>query len=368
MRLFWYLIPNDGPFPWRPEGTRQVDFGYLKQLAGTIEQLGFEGALVAGGGAGHDLWVLSSFLASQTRRMKFIIAQHPGQTSPLLMAQKTASFQELSGGRLIINLVNGADTVGPPHGVFLKQEERYAMAEEYWSLWSRLIDGEQITSEGRYFRLKSAALQVKARRPELHFGGSSPAALEVASKLADTYLTYGEAPPVAAEKIRSVDVLARERGRKLDFGIRLHVIVRETREEAWAAAEWLYQRMDAESIRKVRSLTEISGSLSQERMNQLNAGTLPRTARELEIYPDLWAGVGLIRAGNAVAIVGDPETVAARLSEYEALGFGTFILSAFPLIEEAYRFADLVLPLLGSSRPAPHRVVRTSPSPFPAQL
>ncbi len=352
MKIHWYLIPSDGPFPWR----RVVDAGYLRQLAGAIDQLGYEGALVAGGGAGHDLWTFSSFLAAHTQRMKFIIAQHPGQTSPLLMAQKAATFDQLSNGRLIINVVNGGETVGPPHGIFLEHDERYEMADEYWGLWSRLIQGENVTHEGKHFKLRGAELTlrpVQPGRPELHFGGSSPAALQVAAKHVDSYLTYGEPPPEAALKLVEVSRLAAAHGRKLEFGVRLHVIVRETRKEAWEAAQWLYERIDRETIDATRRMTQASRSLSQERMNELTRGPLPKDARALEIYPDLWSGIGLTRAGNAVAIVGDPETVAARLREYESFGFGTFILSGYPLIEEAYRFADLVLPLLQKRAPQP---------------
>jgi alkanesulfonate monooxygenase len=349
MKIHWYLIPTDGPFPWRPEGRRVVDYGYLRQLAGAIDQLGFEGALIAGGGAGHDLWTLSSFLAAHTQRMKFIIAQHPGQTSPLVMAQKAATFDQLSNGRLIINVVNGGETVGPPHGIFLTHDDRYAMADEYWGLWSRLVQGEKVTHEGKYFRVQGAQLQLRSLqtpRPELHFGGSSAAAVQVAAKHVDTYLTYGEPPPEAGRKAREVAAAAAALGRKLEFGVRLHVIVRETKKEAWEAAQWLYERMDKDSVEATRRITDASGAVSQGRQNALNAGLLPKDARGLEIYPDLWSGIGLTRVGNGVAIVGDPETVAGRLREYASHGFGTFILSGYPLIEEAYRFADLVLPLL----------------------
>ena len=166
MKVHWYLIPSDGPFPWRAEGRRAVDYAYLRQLAGAIDHLGFEGALVAGGGTGHDLWTFSAFLAAHTERMKFIIAQHPGQTSPLLMAQKAATFDELSNGRLIINVVNGGETVGPPHGIFLEHDARYEMADEYWGLWSRIIRGEKVTHAGKYFKLVGAEIQGRAGRGE----------------------------------------------------------------------------------------------------------------------------------------------------------------------------------------------------------
>lgn len=349
MRLFWYLVPNDGPYPWRPEGQRTVDYAYLKQLATTIDYLGYEGALVAGGGGGHDLWILSSFLAAHTSRMKFIVAQHPGRTSPMVMAQQAATFDQFSEGRLIVNIVNGDDRSGLAHGVFLPHDERYEMADEYWSLWSRLVAGEEVSAQGRHFRLKNARVTVRSRqqpRPELFFGGSSPVAMEMAARQVDTYLTYGEAPPDAGAKIAQVRRLAEAAGRRLSFGIRLHVIVRETKEKAWQAAQEAYDQIDGKTVEAIRRITVGGGSTSQERMNALHARPLTGDVRELEFYPDLWSGIGLTRAGNAVAVVGDPQTVAERLREYREHGIETFILSGYPLIEEAYRFHDLVMPLL----------------------
>jgi len=134
------------------------------------------------------------------------------------------------------------------------------------------------------------------------------------------------------------------------FGVRLNLIVRETKEEAWAAAEWLYARMDKEAIAFTRERNEHSGSVGQSRMNSVIYSRPHSHARDLEIYPDLWAGFGLVRGGPGTAIVGDPETVAARIQEYHDVGFDTFIVSGQPLLEEAYRVADLLLPLLPVDR------------------
>ncbi|MEZ0297935.1 MAG: LLM class flavin-dependent oxidoreductase [Candidatus Methylacidiphilales bacterium] len=351
MELHWYLVPSDGRFPWRPEWRRAAHPSYLRQLATTIEHVGLDGTLVAGGAGGHDLWTFSSFMAAATERIKFIIAQHPGETSPLLLAQQAATFDQFSKGRLIINVVNGSEFQSRGHGIFLSNEERYAYADEYWGVWKRLITGETVDFDGKYVKLKGARLALKPYqqpRPELYFGGSSPAALAVAAKHVDTYLTWGEPPPQAGEKIREVQALAAAQGRKLRFGLRIYVIVRETNEEAWAAAQYLYDRIDKDTVDNTRRIAELSKSTGQERMSALSFrnGELPKDARALEVYPDIWAGIGLTRIGPGTAIVGDPETVAARIREYESYGFDVFILSGYPLLEEAYRFSELVLPLL----------------------
>jgi hypothetical protein len=193
MEIHWYLIPHDGPYPWNPKGQRLIDFAYLRQIATTVDHLGYDGALLAGGGGAHDLWGLGFSLIPYTERMKFIIAQHPGTLSPMLLAQQAATFDQFSQGRLIINIVNGADGHGLPYGVFLDHDERYAMADEYWGVWRRIMSGETVDFDGRYVKLRNARLGLKPLQqpyPELYFGGSSPSAQQVAAKHTDTYLSH----------------------------------------------------------------------------------------------------------------------------------------------------------------------------------
>jgi alkanesulfonate monooxygenase len=236
----------------------------------------------------------------------------------------------------------------PPYGIYEEHDDRYRMTDEYWSIYRRLIAGERVDFEGEFFSLRGAELSLEPAQkfPPLFYAGSSPAALAVAAKHADTYLTWGEPPDLAAEKIGKVRALAAARGRDVKFGIRLNVIVRETKAEAWAAAQWLMDRMDPEAIAFNRANALGSDSHGQKRMNALIGNGSSRRAQDWEIAPDLWAGYGLIRTGPGTAIVGDPETVAARIREYEDVGFDTFIISGQPLLEEAYRVADLLLPLL----------------------
>jgi alkanesulfonate monooxygenase len=164
----------------------------------------------------------------------------------------------------------------------------------------------------------------------------------VAAELVDTYLTWGEPPADVAGKLGAVAAAAAVRGRGLNYGIRLHVIVRETNEEAWEAARSLISFVDDAAIAKAQAVFSRMDSVGQRRMAALHGGRRDK----LEISPNLWAGVGLVRGGAGTALVGDAETVAERMREYMRLGIGTFILSGYPHLEEAYRFAELVLPRL----------------------
>ncbi|WP_441277621.1 LLM class flavin-dependent oxidoreductase [Tardiphaga sp. 172_B4_N1_3] len=353
MEIYWYLIPQDGPYPWNAKGRRPVDHDYLAQIARAVDQLGYTGALLATGGGEHDAWVLGASLIPLTKRMKFIIAVHPGIVAPLMLAQKAATFDQFSDGRLILNMVTGEQHQMPPYGIELAHDERYALTDEYWGLYRRLMTGEVVDFQGKYLNLRNAQLKLPAVQkpyPPLFFGGSSEPALSVAARHADTYLTWGEPPPQAAEKIKVVRDRARALGRNVKFGIRINLIVRETKQEAWDAAQWLLDRMDDTAVQGAQARNAASDSVGQRRMREIVSTQKPKHAQELEIYPDIWAGFGLVRNGPGTAIVGDPETVAARILEYRDVGFDTFIVSGQPLLEETYRVADLLLPLLPFDR------------------
>lgn len=350
MEIYWYLAPIDGPYPWVKRGSRLTDFNYFKQMAGAVDYAGFNGALLATGGAAHDAWITAASLIPVTERMKFIIAIHPGIIAPAMLAQKTATFDQFSKGRLIINVITGEKPQFPQYGIYHEHDERYELTDEYWGVWRRLMSGERVDFDGKHVSLRGAKLLLEPYQkpyPPLFFGGSSPAAMAVAAKHVDTYLTWGEPPPQAGEKIATVRKLAEAQGRTLRFGLRINVIVRETKEEAWAHAQWLFDRMDKSAIETVRKMTANSDSVGQRRMNEIVGSKIPEKARDLEVYPDIWAGFGLVRNGPGTAIVGDPETVAARIQEYRDVGFDTFIFANYPLVEEAYRVADLLFPVIG---------------------
>jgi alkanesulfonate monooxygenase len=359
MEIHWYMVPGDRERPFGNQAKTPANFGYYKQLAGALDHLGYTGVLLAT--AGHDVWVNGAALIAHTQRLKFIIAVHPGIVAPLRLAEMSASFDQISNGRLIINIITGDGKQLVPYGVDLDHDIRYRLTDEYWEVWRRLMLGETVNFKGDYVQVKGAKLEVpfvQRPYPELHFGGSSRAALEVAAKHADTYLTWGEAPPEAAEKIGVVRTLAATRGRTLRYGIRLMVIVRETKEEAWAEAQRILDRMDPKVI-EAMSLWRKTQSESEgvRRLHKVIGDRIPKDARELEFYPDMWSGYGLIRGGPGTVLVGDPESVAARIQEYRDLGFDTFILSNFPLVEEAYRVANLLFPALGYSAEKKNTVI-----------
>jgi alkanesulfonate monooxygenase len=265
-----------------------------------------------------------------------------------------ASFDRLSGGRLLINLVTGGDQAElEGDGVFLDHAQRYEQSAEFIRIWREILArshaGESFDFDGKHLGVKGARLlfpPLQQPHPPVYFGGSSPAAHELAAEQAETYLTWGEPPADVAKKVADVRERAARHGRTVRFGIRLHVIVRETDDQAWRAADELVSRLDDATVARAQAAFARMDSEGQRRMAALHAGGRKRTRADLEISPNLWAGVGLVRGGAGTALVGDPKTVAARIEEYAELGLDTFVLSGYPHLEEAYRFAELVFPLL----------------------
>jgi alkanesulfonate monooxygenase len=347
MEILWFIPTHgDGRYLGTTKGGRVADFSYFRQVAQAADRLGYTGVLIPTGRSCEDPWTLASSLAAVTEKLKFLIAVRPGIMSPSVAARMTATVDRISNGRLLINVVAGGDPVElEGDGLFLSHDERYEITDEFLTVWRNLLEGHEVNFTGKHLNIKGGKQlfpPVQQPHPPIYFGGSSPAGQAVAAKHTDVYLTWGEPPEQVKQKINQVRRLAELEGRTVRFGIRLHVIVRETEEEAWQEADRLIKYVDQETIEAAQRTMARQDSVGQQRMMQLHNGG----RGTLEISPNLWAGVGLVRGGAGTALVGSPEQVAERIREYESLGIDTFILSGYPHLEEAYQFAELVFPLL----------------------
>ncbi len=353
LRLFWFLpTAGDGPYLASQEGWRPAEINYMQAIAQAADRLGFEGVLLPTGPSCLDGWTLASSLAPLTRDLKFLVALRPGVIAPAYAARQAAALDRVLGGRLLLNIVTGGNpTELAQDGVRLSHADRYAQTDEFLTIWRAVASGEPIAFEGAHYSMQSPGgltfPSLQSPYPPLYFGGSSDAGVEVAAEHVDHYLTWGEPPEAVAQKFAQVRAAAARRGRTVRFGLRIHLIVRETEAEAWDVAERLISKVTDEAIEAARLRhAKRSESEGQRRMNALHG--FRREA--LEIAPNLWAGVGLIREGAGTALVGDPTTVAARLREYQAVGVETVIASGYPHLEEAYKVSELLFPALGLDR------------------
>jgi alkanesulfonate monooxygenase len=345
--VLWFLPTHgDGRYLGSDVHARHVNLNYLGQIARAADELGYFGVLLPTGKSCEDSWVVASAMAPLTTRLRFLVAVRPGLQTPTVAARMTATLDRLSEGRLLINVVTGGDPAElRGDGVFYDHAERYAVTDEFLQIYRKLLAGEQVTFKGDHLTIEGGKLiypPVQRPYPPLYFGGSSDVGNRIAAEQIDVYLTWGEPPKDVAQKIAKARALAAERGRTLSFGIRLHVIVRETSAEAWSAAESLISKLDDEAIAKAQKSFANFDSVGQKRMAALHGGRRDK----LEVSPNLWAGVGLVRGGAGTALVGNPDEVAERMKEYMQLGIDRFILSGYPHLEECYRFAELVFPKL----------------------
>lgn len=357
MKIFWFIPTHgDSRYLGSTKGARAATFEYFKQVAIAADSLGYEGVLLPTGRSCEDSWILAASLIDATRRLRFKVALRPGLVQPVQSARMAATLDRLSGGRLLVNLVTGGDAEElAGDGLFLEHSKRYELSREFMTIYRETLrrshDGAPFDFDGEHLKVQGAKLlypPVQNPYPPMFFGGSSEEAHELCAEQLDTYLTWGEPPAAVAEKLADVRRRATRHGRTLQYGIRLHVIVRETEEEAWRAAAELVSELDEAIVAAAQQKLTKLDSVGQRRMAELNKGRLnKRNVREgLEVAPNLWAGVGLVRGGAGTALVGNPQQVADRITEYAVLGLDYFIFSGYPHLEEAHRFAELVFPLL----------------------
>jgi alkanesulfonate monooxygenase len=354
LRLHWFLPSHGdgralvrrrlGGIPAGAAGSqRPPDIGYLAQVAGAAESVGFTSMLVPAGLFCEDPWLISAALAQRTSRIKFMVAFRPGLLSPTLAGQMAATLQRLSGNRLLLNVVVGGDADEQRrYGDWLEHDERYARADEFLDIMCAAWSG-RVDRSGAHYRVAGALVTRPPERvPELFLGGSSHAARQVAVRHADVYLAWGEPPAAMAELGEEVRDLAGREGRRLRVGTRFNVIARDTAEEAWAEAGRLVDGIEPSEVAAAQERFSRTESEGQRRMARLHGGRLDR----LEVYPNVWAGFGLVRPGAGAALVGSHDEVAERIEEYHRLGIDDVILSGQPHIEEAYWFGEGVVPLL----------------------
>lgn len=346
--IFWFL-PSSGDTRYlgTSDTGRAPSLDYLRDIAVTADRLGYDGLLIPTGASCQDPWVVAASLIHATQRIKLLVALRTSVSGPTVAARQAATLDQALGGRLLLNVVPGGDAAElAADGAFFSHDGRYENADEFLTIWRRLLSGEVVDFAGKHIRVEGARNYhppVQKPYPPLYFGGSSDAAHDLAAKHVDAYLTWGEPPAQVAEKIADVRARAARHNRTLRYGLRLHVIVRETEAEAWAEADRLISRLTDADIAAAQAGYAKMDSVGQARMAALHGGRRDR----LVVAPNLWAGVGLVRGGAGTALVGAPEQVAERLREYQALGVDTFVLSGYPHLEESLRFAELVFPLLG---------------------
>jgi alkanesulfonate monooxygenase len=349
--LLWFCqLAADGEFiGTKPE--RRATLPYISSLVETAAEMGFSSLLTATNfHAEHEAWTASIATLARTQGAGLLIAVRPGMFHPALFAKMVATAANLFPGRVRINVVTGSNPAeNAMYGDLENHSERYARTREFIAIMRDLWRGEPVDSHTPLYQFKGAIVSPVPPVPvPVYLGGHSEDAQRISAELADVYLVWGDTVEGVGKRLATMREQEAKVKRLVDtpltYGLRCHVVVRETEAEAWQAADRLISRIDPAVRQKFIETTATVDSEGQRRQLELAASA------SLIVEPNLWSGVGLARSGVGVAIVGSPAQVAAKLRAYQALGISTFILSGYPHLEECRRFGEMVMPLL--RRPA----------------
>jgi len=345
----WFsaLCSDDYEYLGIPDGAIRSNFEHCGDIVKKADELGYQNVLLPSGWiAGQDALTFAAAMAPLTTQINQLVALRMGEVWPPMLARALATVDHIAKGRLCINIIS-SDLPGMKES----NEVRYARASEIIQILQGLwrTDGPY-EWKGDFYNIslpttEPAKPYQQNGGPLLYFGGISPVAQDLCAKHCDVFLMWPETEERIAETMRVMSEKAAAHGRKIDFGFRAHVIVRETEEEARAAADRLISKLTPEKGAEIKARSQDSQSAGVKRQDELRA-----QSADLYIEPHLWSGIGLARSGCASAIVGNPEQVLAKLNRYMDLGMRAFILSGYPHLEECDLFAQHVLPHLPSCR------------------
>jgi alkanesulfonate monooxygenase len=340
MNLYWVLpVSVDETYLGlaEPEGVWPTP-DYLAQVGAAAEAAGFDGLLVPSFYQfSLEAWLTATTLLARTERIRALIAVRPSQYHPAQAAKMAHTLASLFPGRVELNVTSGAWDEDAWIGNFDDRETRYQRVREWLEVVGGLwYDDIPFSYQGSIYRIERTELypELPDRIPLLFSGGSEPAQ-RIAVDHADGYLLFGAPIAEVRSQIQHMRTL-RPAGKQLRFGLRINVIVRETEQEAWRAADALISKADPEIVRLVADRSR-SSSPSRRAQHNLSCGD------NLTIAPNLWAGVGTVRFGVAVSLVGNPDQVVERLMEFRAAGVDFFILGGFPHLGEASRVGEMIV-------------------------
>jgi alkanesulfonate monooxygenase len=339
--ISWFsaLCDDDYEFLGVPDPKLKSSWEHCRDIVLQAEAGGFDNILLPSGyELGIDTTAFAAAIAPLVRRMRLLMAVRIGEMWPPQLARQIATIDQLLGGRLVVNIIS-SDMPGEK----LASAPRYARTVEAMSILKTMLNGESLDHDGEFWKLKLDPPRVRTvsgKAPQLYFGGLSEDAREAAAKGCDVFLMWPDRKETIAEIMADMDQRAAKYGRKLRYGYRAHMIVRDTETEARSAADRLLSKLDADTGAAIRakSLDSTSAGVAAQ-------AALRESARD-DGYAEanLWTGVGRARSGCGAAIVGDPDQVLAKLNDYRDMGIEAFILSGYPHAAEADLFARHVLP------------------------
>ncbi len=339
--ISWFsaLCDDDYEFLGVPDPALQSSWEHCRDIVLAADRNGFDNVLLPSGYAlGIDSVAFAGGIAPQVEQMHLLLALRMGEMWLPQLARQVATLDQMCGGRLTINIIS-SDLPGQT----LESEPRYQRTVEYMQVLRQLLDGERVDFHGDFVDLEldpPRITTVSGKCPPMYFGGFSPAAKETAAIASDVFLTWPDTVASVGETVEDMRARAAKHGRTLRYGLRTHMIVRETEAEARAAAERLLSKLDDETGEAIRNKSLDTASAGVSRQNELRDSATDDGYAE----PNLWTGIGRARSGAGAALVGDPDQIVAKINAYREVGIDAFILSGYTHLAECDLVAEHVLP------------------------
>ncbi len=347
IEVSWFgaLCDDDYEFLGVPDPALKSSWPHCRDIVQTADRLGFDNILLPSGYTlGIDTVAFASAIAPTVEQIQLLVAVRMGEMWVPQLARQLATIDQMLDGRLTINIIS-SDIPGES----LESAPRYQRTIEWMQALRTLLNGDRLELHGEFLDLDlepPRVSTVSGTCPPLYFGGFSEAAKDVAAREADVFLTWPDTVASVGATATEMRERAAEHGRDLAIGLRSHVIVRDTEQDARAAADRLISKLDAETGAAIRGKSLDSASVGVQRQAALRE----EASEDGYAEANLWTGIGKARSGAGAAIVGSPDQVVEKIQAYQEAGVSAFIFSGYTHIAEAERFAELVLPRLDHGR------------------
>jgi len=344
VEVAWFsaLCGDDYEFLGVPDGALRSSFAHCSGIVRRADELGYQNILMPSGWiAGQETLPFSAATGVLTRQINHLVAVRMGEIHPPMLARHLATLDHLLEGRLTVNIIS-SDLPGTKEESAVRYDRSREVIEILKQCWTQ----PAVHHRGKFYQLDlntTAPGQPYQQNggPLLYFGGISPDAVQLCAEHCDVFLMWPETEQRLSETMHLVAGKAAALGRTLDFGLRIHVIVRETETDARDAATRLMSKLDAAKGAEIKARSMDHQSAGVKRQDELRA-----QSKDDYIEEFIWSGIGRARSGCASAIVGDPDQVFAKMQRYIAMGIRAFILSGYPHLPECELFARYVLPRL----------------------
>ena len=346
VEISWFapLCNGDDDFLGNRNPIYKSNWYNTKNIVEAADKLGYKNILCPSSyQVGQDTLTFIAGMATLTKEINFLAAIRCGEIHPPMLARTIATLDHMLEGRLTLNIISS----NLP-GTELDSTERYLRSKEVIEILKQCWTKNRLDFNGKYYQFDLPTQPVKVYQqnggPLLYFGGYSEAGMELCAEHCDVYLMWPDTENKLVELMKNISERAKKYNRTVQFGLRVHVIVRETEEKARSYADNLISKLDLSLGENIRNRSQDAKSLGVARQTELRE----KSDEKFFVEPNLWTGIGLARSGCGAAIVGNPDQVITKINKYQKMGIRSFIFSGYPHLQECKIFAKLVLPKINT--------------------